>query len=91
MLYNILHAGWMADILPKLKRVTTKNGKVTSIDDIYNRAADVATEPAKYDKQEQKTQGESSHPGGKMHNFAPSTSETKDVPQNPSKPNTPDK
>jgi len=75
-----------ADLLPKLKPFTKENEKFNSIDELFDRAADVETEPEQYDKQQQKPAGESSRPGGKKRNFRPSISETKDVPKHPSKP-----
>jgi len=67
------------------------NGNFNSIDELFDRAADVQTEPEKYNKQQQKPLGQSSRPGGKKGSFRPSMSETKDVPKNPSKPNKPNK
>jgi hypothetical protein len=84
-------AGLKADLLPRLKPFTKANRKFNSIDELFDRAADVETEPEKYDKQQQKPPGESSRPGGKKRNFRPSISETKDVPKNPSKPDKSDK
>jgi len=86
MLYDMVWAGLKANLLPKLKPFTKENGKFNSIDELFDRAADVETELEKYDKQQQKPPGESSRPGGKKRNFRPSISETKDVPKNPSKP-----
>jgi len=91
MLYDMVWAGLKADLLPRLKPFTKANGKFNSIDELFDRAADVETEPEKYDKQQQKPPGESSRPGGKKRNFRPSISETKDVPKNPSKPDKSDK
>ena len=91
MLYNMVWAGLKADLLPKLKPFTKENGNFNSIVELVDRAADVETEPEKYDKQQQKPPGESSCPGRKKRNFRPSISETQDVPMNPSKPDKPDK
>jgi len=78
--------GLKAYYLPKLKPFSKANRKFNSIDELLDRAADVETEPEKYDKQQQKPPGESSLPGSKKCNFRQSISETKDVPKYPSKP-----
>ena len=91
MLYDMIWAGLRANLLPKLKPLTKANGKFNSIDEHFDRAADVENEPEKYDKQQQKPPGESSRPGGRKHNFQPSISKTKDEPRNPSKPDKSDK
>jgi hypothetical protein len=51
MLYDMVWAGLKADLLPRLKQLTKANGKLNSIDEHFDRAADVETEPEKYDKQ----------------------------------------
>jgi hypothetical protein len=89
MLYNMVWAGLKADVLPTPKPFTKENGKFNSIDELCDRAADVETEPEKYDKQQQKPPGESSRLRRKKRNFRPSISEMKDVPKNPSKPDKP--
>jgi hypothetical protein len=86
MLYDMVWAGLKAELLPKLKPFTKADGKFNSIDKLFDQAADVETEPEKYDKLQQKPPGESPHPGGRKRNFRPSISEMKDVPKNPSKP-----
>ena len=91
MLYDMVWAGLMANLLPKLKPFTKENGKFNSIEEHFDRAADVETEPEKYDKQQQNPPGESSLPGRKKYNFRPSISEMQDVPKNPSNPYQPDK
>jgi len=91
MLYDMVWAGLKADLLPKLKPFTKENGKFNSIDELFEPAADVETEPEKYNKQQQQTPGESSRLGGKKRNFRRSISETKDLPKNPAKPDKPDK
>ena len=57
-LYDMVWAGLKADLLPKLKPFTKANGKFNSIDELFDRAADVETEPEEYDKQRQKPPGE---------------------------------
>jgi len=91
ILYDMVWAGLKADLQPKLKPFTKANRKFNSIEELFDRAADVETEPEKYDMQQQKPQSESSRPGGKKRNFRPSISEMKDVPKNPSKPDKSDK
>jgi len=86
MLYNIIWVGLNANLLPNLKLFTEANRKLNSIDDHLDRAADVETEPEKYDKQQQKPLGESSGPGSRKPNYRPTFSEMKDIPKNPSKP-----
>ena len=86
MLYDMVWAGFLAGLLPRLKPFTKANWKLNSIDELFDQAADVETEPEKCDKQWRKPLGESSRPGSKKRDFRPSISETKEVPKNPSKP-----
>ena len=87
MLYDMVWAESKANLLTKLKPFTKANGKFNSFDELFDRAADVETEPEKYDKQQQMPPSESSAPGGKKRNIHPSISETKNLPKNPSKAN----
>ena len=91
MLYDMVWAGLKANLLPTLKPFTKENGKFNSIDEVFDRAADVETEAEPYDEQRLMLPGESPRPGGKKRNFRPSLSEIKDVPKIPSKPDKPDK
>jgi hypothetical protein len=91
MLHDSVRAGLKADLLPKLKPFTKENGKFNSIDELFDRAADVKTEPEKHHNRQQKPPAKSSRPGGKKRNFWPSISKTKDLPKNPSEPDKPDK
>jgi hypothetical protein len=45
MLYDMVRAGLKANLLPKLKPFTKENGKFNSIDELFDRAAVVTTEP----------------------------------------------
>jgi hypothetical protein len=47
MLYDMVWAGLKAALLPKLKLFTKENGKFNSIDELFDRVADVETEPEK--------------------------------------------
>jgi len=91
MLYNMDWVGLKADLLPTLKPFTKENGKFNSIDELFDQAADLETQPEEYNKQRQKPPGESSRPCGKKPNIRPSISETKEVPKIPCKPEKPDK
>jgi len=91
MLYDMIWAGMKVDQLPQLKLFTNVGGNFDSIDELFDRAADVETQPEKYGKQQQKPLGESSCPGGKKCNFRPSILEMNDVPKQPSRPDKSDK
>jgi len=91
MLYNMGWGGLKADSLPKLKPFTNADGKFNSIDELFDRAADVETELERDDKLQQTPPGESSRPGGRKLNFRPSIPEMKNVPKNLSKPDKSDK
>jgi len=91
MLYDMVWAGLKADLLPKLALSTHENGKLHSIDKLFDQVAHVETQPEKYDKQQQKPPGESSPVGGKKCKFWPSIPETKEVPINASKTDKPAK
>ena len=65
VVYDMVWAGLKADQLPRVKPFTQENGKFNPTDEPFDRAADVETEPKKYNKQQQKSPGESSHPGGR--------------------------
>ena len=86
MLYDMVWVRLKAYILPKLKRLTKSGGELNSIDELFDRAADVETQLETFNKQQLKTPGESSHPGGRYHNFCPSISGMKDLANKPSKP-----
>jgi len=49
MLYNMVWAGLEADLLPKLKPCTKVNGKLNSIDKLFDQAADVESDLTQYD------------------------------------------
>jgi len=58
-----------------------------SIDELFDRAADVETKPQKYDKSQQQRQyGETSYKGGRKCGYRPSISESKDAPKEAPKP-----
>jgi hypothetical protein len=50
MLYDMVSVGLKADQQPKLKPFANENGKFNSIDELFDRAANVETELEKYDK-----------------------------------------
>jgi len=86
ILYEMVWAGFEADLLPTLIPWSKGSGKFDSIDECLHQAADVETEPSKYNMWQQKPPGESSHVGGRLHNFHSPISKYNAVPRNASKP-----
>jgi len=52
MLYDMVWAGWMVDLVLKFKPCTNANGKFNSIDEPVDPPADVDIDQEKYDKQQ---------------------------------------
>jgi hypothetical protein len=48
--YHMIWAGLKPELHPKVKPFTNEDGMVDSMDELFNRAADVETIPQKYDK-----------------------------------------
>jgi hypothetical protein len=55
MLYDTIWAGLKPYLHPKLRRFTKANGRFDSMDELFDRAADLETQPRNYDKQQPPT------------------------------------
>jgi len=73
MLYDMIWAGLKPYLWPKLRPFTKTNGRFDSIDELFDRAADVET-PRKSDKQEQSTEIGGGNQKGKKRPHQPSVS-----------------
>jgi len=65
---------------PNVKPYTNAERMFDSIDELFDRAADVETKPQKYDKsQQQRQHGETSCNGGRKRGYRPSVSQSNDA------------
>ena len=77
--YHMIWAGLKPELHPKVRPFTNEDGMFDSIDELFDRAADVETKPQKYDKSQQRQHGETSYKGGRKRGYRPSISESKDA------------
>jgi len=88
--YHMIWAGLKPELHPKVKPFTNEDEMIDSIDELFNRAVDVETQPQKYDtSQQQRQDGETSYKGGRKRGYRPSISESKDAPKEAPKPDKP--
>ena len=85
----MIWAGLKPELHPKVRPFTNEDGMFDSIDELFDRAADVETKPQNYDKSQQRQHGETSYKGGRERGYRPSISESKDAPKEVPKPDKP--
>ena len=86
----MIWAGLKPELHPIIRPFSNEDGMFDSIDERFDRAADVETKPQKYDKSQQQRQyRESSSNGGSKCRFRPSISETQDALNDAPKPDKP--
>jgi len=88
--YHMIWSGLKPELHPIIRPFSNETGMFDSIDELFDRAADVETKPQKYDKSQQQRQyGETSYKAGRKRGYRPSISESKDAPKEAPKPDKP--
>jgi hypothetical protein len=58
--YHMIWVGLKPELHPKVRPFNNKDRMIDSIDELFDRAADVETKPQEYDKSQQRHHGETS-------------------------------
>jgi hypothetical protein len=81
--------GLKPELHPKVRPFNNKDRMIDSIDELFDRAADIETKPQEYGKSQQRQHGETSYKGGRKRGYRPSISESKDALKEAPKPDKP--
>jgi hypothetical protein len=86
----MIWAGLKPELHPKIRLCSNEDRMFESIDELFDRAADVETKPQKYHKSQQQRQyGETSYKGSRKCGYRPSSSESQNAPKEAPKPDKP--